>query len=182
VSAEPLTQIARLLHERNWIDARIAEIVDRPMTAGHLAEWIAAQLFAIRLAADARHPGYDGRFTEGKLAGKTVNVKWYSKREGLLDLLASNGPDYYLVFTGPPAAALTSRGTTRPWCITDIFLFDAVKVVQEQRERGVGAGTAASITSGQWTDAEVYPGRRSELLPITDEQAMVLRAFAPVTI
>jgi hypothetical protein len=41
--AESITRIAALLQERNRIDATIAEIIDRPVTAGHLGEWIASQ-------------------------------------------------------------------------------------------------------------------------------------------
>ncbi|MFG1925919.1 hypothetical protein [Cryptosporangium sp. NPDC048952] len=177
-----LTHIARLLHERNLIDAQIAEVTDRPMTAGHLGEWIASQLFPIELEKNAANRGYDGRFTEGPLRGKRVNVKWYLKQEGLLDLIAPELLDYYLVFTGPISAAFGSRGTTRPWCITNIFLFDAEQVTAQQMARGVGTGTAASLLQGQWAAAEVYPGRRSELLPITDEQSMALRQFAPLMV
>jgi len=31
-------------------------------------------------------PAFDGRFSSGALQGRTVNVKWYLKREGLLDV------------------------------------------------------------------------------------------------
>ncbi len=46
-------QIAQLLRERNAIDAEIAAITHRPMTSGHLGEWIATQNFDIHLERSA---------------------------------------------------------------------------------------------------------------------------------
>ncbi|WP_327582217.1 hypothetical protein OHA25_40640 [Nonomuraea sp. NBC_00507] len=40
-------QIAALLRERNGVDEKIAAAIQRPMNAGHLGEWIAAQVFGI---------------------------------------------------------------------------------------------------------------------------------------
>jgi hypothetical protein len=40
-----LAQAASLLRERNTIDAELAGLIQRPMTSGHLGEWIAAQVF-----------------------------------------------------------------------------------------------------------------------------------------
>ncbi len=57
---------------------------------GHLGEWIAAQVFGIELERHATAKGIDGRFADGR----TVNIKWYLKREGLLDL-CDDGPDLY---------------------------------------------------------------------------------------
>jgi hypothetical protein len=31
--------------------------------------------------------------------------------------------DYYLVLTGPPSPAVSSQGTTKPWCIDAVCLF-----------------------------------------------------------
>jgi hypothetical protein len=58
-----LHQIAELLHERNVIDERIAAIINRPMTAGHLGEWIAARIFGIELEPSVVAAAIDGRFT-----------------------------------------------------------------------------------------------------------------------
>ena len=109
-----LAQAAALLRERNAIDAELARLIQRPMTSGHLGEWIAAQVFDIELEASAVAAGIDGRFRSGPLHGRTVNVKWYLKREGLLDTTEAAALDYYLVLTGPSSAAVSSRGTTRP--------------------------------------------------------------------
>lgn len=89
-----IEQVAELLHERNAIDEKIAKIISRPMTAGHLGEWLAAKIFGIELEPTAVTAAFDGRFTSGHLQGRTVNVKWYLKREGLLDLTNSETLDY----------------------------------------------------------------------------------------
>ena len=39
----------------------------------------------------------DGHFRSGLLEGRTVNIKWYLNREGLLDTSESDLLDYYLV-------------------------------------------------------------------------------------
>jgi hypothetical protein len=114
VEADSLARAAALLRERNAIDAELARLIDRPMTSGHLGEWIAAHVFDIELEASAVAAGIDGRFRSGPLQGWTVNIKWYLKREGLLDTTESAALDYYLVLTGPPSAAVSSRGTTGP--------------------------------------------------------------------
>jgi hypothetical protein len=49
MAEEDVHKIATLLHERNVIDEKIAAVIDRPMTAGHLGQWIAAQAFDIEL-------------------------------------------------------------------------------------------------------------------------------------
>jgi hypothetical protein len=91
------------------------------------------------------------------LQDRTVNIKWYLKREGLLDITESTALDYDLALTGPPPAALSSRGTTRPWCIQAAFLFDARQLRSEQITRGVKRGVASSVIKQQWAAAEIYP-------------------------
>src|SRR5207253_2093223 len=88
-AAELVAQVAALVRARNAIDERIAAITHRPVVAGHLGEWLAAQIFEIQLEPNAAAAGIDGRFTSGPPEGKTVNVKWYGKREGLLDMTSS---------------------------------------------------------------------------------------------
>ncbi|TDC11389.1 hypothetical protein E1267_00080 [Nonomuraea longispora] len=171
-------QIAALLRERNGIDQQIAAIIDRPMTAGHLGEWIAARIFRIELESSATATAVDGRFTCGPLRGRSVNVKWYLRREGLLDLGVRTNPDYYLVLAGPASPAASSRGGTRPRCIESVYVFDAEQLLGELRARGVEIGVASSVRAAQWEAAEIYPGARSSLLPISPEQAALLRLFA----
>ena len=173
-----LAQAAALLRERNAIDAELARLIQRPMTSGHLGEWIAAQVFDIELEASAVTAGIDGCFRSGPLRGRTVNVKWYLKREGLLDTTESTALDYYLVLSGPPSAAVSSRGTIRPWCIEAVFLFDARQLRSEQITRRVKRGVASSVIKQQWTAAEIYPSPTNTQLPVTSQQAEQLKLFA----
>jgi hypothetical protein len=179
VDADSLTRVAALLRERNVIDGELAQLIQRPMTSGHLGEWIAEQVFDIALETSAVAAGIDGRFRSGPLQDRTVNIKWYLKREGLLDTTESTALDYYLVLTGPPSAAASSRGGIRPWCIQAVFLFDARQLRGEQITRGVKRGVASSVIKQQWATAEIYPSASNPLLAITSHQAAQLRLFAP---
>ncbi len=176
---ESLTRVAALLRERNAIDGEIARLIQRPMTSGHLGEWIAAQVFDIQLEISATAEGIDGCFRSGQLKDRTVNIKWYLKREGLLDTTESAALDYYLVLTGPPSAAGSSRGGTRPWCIQAVFLFDARQLRIDQIRRGVKRGVASSVINRQWAAAEIYPSASNPQLPVTPHQAEQLKLFTP---
>ena len=55
-----LTQLATLLAERNLVDGRIAQLIDRPVERGHIGEWIASRIFAIDLHPSAVHAASDG--------------------------------------------------------------------------------------------------------------------------
>ncbi len=162
-----MKRIAELLRERNAVDAEIAAIMHRPMASGHLGEWIASQAFGIELEPTATAAAIDGRFRSGPLQGRTVNIKCYPKREGLLDMSESDQLDYYLVLTGPPSDAVPSRGGSRPWCIEAVFLFDARQLCAERIERGVKRGIAASVLKRQWTAAEVYPADRPHRIQVS---------------
>jgi hypothetical protein len=174
-----LETIAGLIGERNSIDEKIASITGRPMTAGHLGEWIAAEVFGIELEKSASAAALDGRFRSGPLSGRTVNVKWYLKREGLLDVTQSPELDFHLVLAGPTSAAVSSRGGTRPWCIAAVYLFDARQLLVELRTRGVAIGAATSVRSAQWASAEIYPQSRNGTLALNWEQRRSLELFAP---
>jgi hypothetical protein len=177
MDAKPLARVAALLRERNVIDAELAGLMQRPMTSGHLGEWIAAQIFDIELESSATAAGIDGHFRSGPLQDGSVNIKWYLKREGVLDTTESAILDYYLVLAGPPSGAVSSKGTTRPWCIQAVFLFDARQLRAEQTIRGVRRGVASSVTKQQWTAAEIYPSGANRRLVVTPQQAEQLSQF-----
>lgn len=176
---ELIQRVTELLHERNAIDANIAQIIGRPVASGHLGEWVASQIFDIDLEESASAAGIDGRFRAGPLEGRTVNIKWYMKHQGLLDTTESVALEYYLILTGPSSPAGSSRGSMRPWCIQSVYLFDARQLRAEQDARGVKRGTASSVTKRQWAAAEIYPAPISRLLPVTPMQAGLLRLFRP---
>lgn len=176
-----MQRLADLLRERNRIDARIASLIGRPMTSGHLGEWIASRVFDIELEASATTAGHNGRFTQGPLRGRTVNVTWYLKRDGLLDTATTTDPDHYLVLAGPRAAAASSRGGQRPWCIASVHLFDAALLTEQQRARGAKVGSASSVLTAAWDAAEIFPRSTNPSLVLTAEQAAVLGLFCPGT-
>jgi hypothetical protein len=174
-----VAHVADLLRQRNSIDADLTAIISRPVTAGHLGEWIASRIFDIALEESAAAQGLDGRFRSGSLRNRTVNVKWYMKRTGLLDTTGFPGLDYYLILAGPPSPPRSSRGLFRPWCIQGVFLLDARQVWADQADRGVRQGTASSVLRETWDTAEIYPQARSTLLKATPAQVQMLRLFRP---
>ncbi|MCO1658556.1 hypothetical protein [Pseudonocardia humida] len=82
---------------------------------GITGEWIAGRVFDIELEAPATTVGYDGRFTQGRLRGHTVDVTWYLKREGRLDVARTTAPDHYLVLAGPLLAPGSGRSVRPTW-------------------------------------------------------------------
>ncbi len=184
-----LSLLIELLKERNTLDERIARLIGRPATTGHIGEYIAAGLFGITLEHSASNRGYDGRFIAGPLAGCTVDIKCYTKHEGVLDLpqdaklLPATLPDYYLVLTGPKSAALSSRNTHRPLIIESIFLFEAVKLIHalslraNQSGKQVKFGLATGIPKQFWDGAEIYPEQRNQMLALAAEQKDLLALF-----
>lgn len=171
-----LAELAVLLRERNLVDGRIGRLINRPMTAGHAGEWIASRIFGIELEPSAVAKAIDGRFRSGPLTGKSVNVKWYLKREGILDMTDAAELDYYLVLTGPKATATDVR-TTRAWRIDAVYLFDSKRLLAEQHTRGAKVGVASGVRVAQWLAAEIYPAATNPALPLTEDQRHQLALF-----
>jgi hypothetical protein len=178
MSNDDVVEIAALLRARNRIDDRIATIINRPMATGHLGEWLAAQIFDIELEHSAAEAAIDGRFRSGPLRSRTVNVKWYLKRDGLLNTTDNPALNYCLVLTGPPEAAQSSLGKTRPWCIENVYLFDANSLRAEQSARGIKSGVVASVRKARWMAAEIFPKSTNPRLRLSADQAWLLRLFA----
>ena len=169
-----LRRLASLIKQRNAVDQGIAAILDRPAHTGHLGEFVAARVFGIALFESASHKGMDGHFTDGPLAGRTVDVKYATKNDGLLNVNRDAPPDFYLVMTGPRTQPVSSRGTTSPWIISSVFLFDASDLIQRLKERGVKIGIATSVARHFWDDAEIYPRPSNHALKPTSEQVSLL--------
>ena len=175
---EELRYLADLLHIRNATEKAITRIIGRPALPGHLGEFIAQHIFGIDLEENATHPGYDGRFQAGPLRGKTVNVKMYGKREGALDIKPAHVPDYYLVMTGPKSSSTHSKGQTRPWQITEVFLFDGPALLARLRARGLKhIGVATSITLAEWDGARIYPDSEDSPIHLSDLQVEEVQMF-----
>jgi hypothetical protein len=174
---EALERLAKLIRERNRVDADISEIIARPALASHLGEFIAAAILNLKLNANATKAAFDARFCEGQFKGKTVNIKCYGKREGILDLNEAQLPDFYLVMTGPLSSAATSRNGIRPFLIDEVFLFDAQKLLEAQRMRGVKFGVASSVPKRLWDQARIFPMNDLAPFPLPDEACRLLSLF-----
>ena len=174
-SREDLRSLARTIKEKNIIDAEISQIIGRPAARGHAGEFIVSRIFNIELEESASHKAIDGVFRTGENAGKTVNIKWYGKQENILDVSEKNGPDFYLVMTGPKSVSSSSRGTTRPWLISYVYVFESVNLIQDLEK--VKKGVATSVKKRLWEMAEIYPESRNSQLILTQEQRLLLESF-----
>mgnify|MGYP005750792115 CR=1 FL=1 len=177
---DDLVQLAELIKEKNEIEARITTIIDRPAIIGHVGEYIASKIFNIRLEVSASSKGKDGYFLDGELEGKSVNIKFYTKNERLLDITPSYLPDYYLVITGDPGGNISSKGIAKPWCITNVFLFESKDLIEKLTQRNLKIGVATSVAKMFWTDAELYPLQLSPILQLSEEQIQLLHLFRNV--
>ena len=178
---DELTQLAELVKRRNVLERSITALIGRPASIGHTGEFIAARIFHIVLQSSAAHKAFDGRFTDGPLTGRTVNIKWYAQQEGMLDITPDTLPDYYLVLTGPRASAVTSRGQPRPWVIENVYLFGAQALFEGLERHSVRVGIATSVRQDLWTNAQVYPEQISSLLPpLSAEQRAALALFRSI--
>ncbi len=172
-----LKLLAQILKSKNELDNKIALLIGRPAMIGHVGEFIAADIFNIELFTSGTNKGCDGKFTKRELIGKTVNVKWYSKHTGLLDITPNHLPDYYLILTGPQSPAISSRGTSSPWLIHNVFLFESVNLVTILQSRNVKIGVATSIIKILWEQASIYPIENNKILRLTTEQRDKLSYF-----
>ena len=144
-STDQLGQLADLIRRKNEIENEIAQIIGRPALVGHVGEYIASVVFGIRLEHSAAQKGIDGKFAHGPLTGKSVNVKWYGKMDGLLDINPKYLADFYLVMAGPKSGPVSSREATRPWVISSVYLFESEDLLRTLNARGVRIGTATSV-------------------------------------
>jgi len=169
--------LASLLKSRNTVDGKIANIIGRPTHLQDVGEHIASAIFGIALEESASHKDSYGRFTYGPLAGHNVDIQWYVRRDGELNIKADALPDYYLVLAGPKSGVATMRSLANPWTIESVFLFDAHKLVEVLRERNVKIGAATSVIGVLWDRAEIYPRQVNNLLLLSEEQRTLLALF-----
>jgi len=173
-----LERLADLISRMNQINEEIAALIGRPALQGHIGEYIASRVFNIELEDSASKKGVDGWFLDGSLRGRTVNIKIYGKREGLLDITLSNLADYYLVMTGPRSQPVTSKGTVRPIVISNVYLFNMKKLLGELKKRGVKIGVATSIAKEYWDEAEFYSSQTNKELILNVDQRRYLEYFS----
>ena len=167
-----LEHLAELIWIKNKADLSIAELIGRPCLPGNIGEYVAAEVFGIQLMGSGAHPGYDGVFDRGELAGKTVNIKTYSRQEYVLDI-SPHPCDFYLVLAGPAGQA-----KIRPWVIDSAFLIDRVALVSKLTERGVKVGVATSVRKADWESARIFPRSPVSPFQLSDHQIGQLALFA----
>lgn len=171
-------KLSQLIKQRNHVDDEIASIINRPALQGHIGEFIASRIFNINLHQSATKKGNDGFFNKGSLVGKSVNIKWYGKKEGILDINPNSLPDYFLVLCGPKSNAQSSVGKSRPLKIDSVYLFESNSLIDNLRSRGVKIGIATSVVTTQWELAEIFPNQTNHFLELSPEQRSLLSLFS----
>lgn len=177
---QDIERLAGLLAERNKIDGDIAALIGRPAHTGHIGEFVASRIFGVELEHSATNRGYDGRFSGGLLAGRTVNVKLYGKNEGIIDINLAALPEYFLVLTGPRTPPASSRLSTRPLVISEVYLFETARLVAALSERRVRIGIATSVRREYWDESQMFPIARNPVLILDEGQRRLLSLFAPM--
>ena len=172
-----LILLADLVKKRNALETEITGLIDRPAAIGHIGEYIAARIFDIDLNKSASAKASDGHFRSGPLEGRSVNIKWYAMREGLLDVTSDRSLHYYLVLAGPQSSSMTSRGRARPWTIDSVYLFNVRCLDDQLLLRKVKRGVACSVAQELWEQAELYPDQRNPELVLSSEQRQQLALF-----
>jgi hypothetical protein len=176
-ATESVTAVARLIRQRNEMDGEITRIINRPVVGGHLAAWLANELFDVDLEPVGSADTLDGRFTSGALATRTVNIQWIGERNGYFDTTSSDQPDFRLVFTGPKALALTREGVVRAMRIDGCYLFDDRLLRAQQLARGASVGAPSSVPAAEWEAAEIFPRPNNPLLRVDPEAVRLLDLF-----
>jgi hypothetical protein len=173
---ELISLVASLVRERNAIDAKLAQIMHRPMASGHLGEWLASQIFDIELEKSAVTRGWDGRFRSGPLHDRTVNIKWYSNVRALS---TRSSPQRWTATWYWPARhprrslheAAPAPGTSTP-CTCSAHL----NSTPSSSPAVSSSASPPACAHKQWTNAEIYPST-NPLLPMTPRQVELLGQF-----
>ena len=175
---EQLDTLAALLREHNKVGEQIAKLIGRPALTGHLGEFIASKIFDVKLETSATSAGIDGRFRSGSLVDRSVNIKRYLKLE-TLDINPRHLPDYYLVLAGPRSKATSSRGASRPFVISHVFLFETLPLCASLSARGVKLQTGTSLRRDVWDAREIFPENNNAQYQVSEAQRSTLALFAP---
>jgi|SRR5680860_56588 len=176
-----LQGLASFIKIRNVVDGEIARLIGRPAHAGHIGEYVAAAIFDIKLASSASHTAIDGHFRSGPFVGKSVNIKFGTRREAGVSLIPSQDPadhpEFYLVLTGPDVEAMSSKGLSAPWLIRQVYLFETADLLAKLAIKGVQPSGTTSVRAAIWANAMMYPQAVNPRLVISDEQRRALELF-----
>lgn len=172
--ARDIHQLAGLIRVRNELEGLIAELIGRPATTGNIGEWVASRIFDIELHPTGVHAGSDGVFRSGALAGRSVNVKTYSKYEGMLDI-GDHPADYYLVLVGPRSApAIPGTSRRLPFTVEAVYLFDMPALRSALQAGGIKTGIATSVRNDLWEAQRLYPGESHPVVKLEGWQLAAL--------
>src|SRR5258708_17280287 len=119
-----LPRLADLLRARNTVESNIANLLGSGVNLNTVGVYIAATIFGITLLPFTRSSEFTGTFASQPLSGKTVDVQWYPRREGFMNVRAEASPDYYLVFAGPKQESSTARALVNPCLVSSLHLFE----------------------------------------------------------
>ncbi|HEY0755936.1 MAG TPA: hypothetical protein VGD98_18405 [Ktedonobacteraceae bacterium] len=172
-----LSRLADLLRARNTVESNIANLLGNGVNLGTVGEHIAATIFGITLIPSTRSSEFVGIFASQPLRGKTVDVQWYPRREGFLNVHIAPAPDYYLVLAGPKQESSTARALINPWLINTVHLFESQELLSALQERGVQIGSHTSVITQIWERCEIFPASRNSTLVLTEEQRALLKLF-----
>jgi hypothetical protein len=172
-----LPRLAELIRSRNTVESNIANLLGCEVNLSNLGERIAAAIFGIRLIPAATSNGFVGIFTNPALTGKTVDVRWYPRRDSFMNVHIDPAPDYTLVLAGPKIEPDEARALVNPWVITSVYLFSMQELLATLRARGVRVGTRISVNSQLWERAEIFPVQHNTTLVLTGEQRQLLQLF-----
>lgn len=173
-----LSRLAELVRARNTVESNIANLLGSSVNLNTVGEYIAATIFGITLIPSTQHGEFAGIFASQPLRGKTVDVQWFPRREGFLNLRIEPTPDYYLVLAGPKQESSTARALVNPWLISSVHLFNASELFNALRERGVQIGSHTSVINQLWERAEIFPIQHNTSLILTEEQRSCVRLFS----
>lgn len=172
-----LSHLAELVRARNAVESNIANLLGSAVNLDTVGEFIAANVCGIRLIPSVQHNEFAGIFTNAALMGKTVDIRWYTRREGFLNVHTDPTPDYTLVLAGPKLDQNEARALVNPWIITSVYLFHTQELLHTLRTRSVRVGPRVSVNSQLWEQAEIFPTPRNHLFVLTTEQHQLLQLF-----
>lgn len=178
---EKLKELSSLIKHWNEIEAKISGLIKHPGTIENIGEYIAEQVFSIKLEKSKTQKGYDGRFTKGALKGRKVNIKIARERESYIDWRDDALPEYFLILTGPKRTSRKRAELGRPIRITNVYLFEVDSTRRILLSRGVslpkGKRVQASVIGELWDKAEVYPHQVCMQLRVSPVQKAMLSLF-----
>lgn len=172
-----LPRLAELLRARNTIESNIANLLGSGTSQNIVGEYIAASIFGITLIPSSHHSEFAGIFSTQPLIGQTVDIQWYARREGFLNVHNLPAPAYYLVLAGPKQESSTTRALVNPWLISSVHLFASDELLVALHERGVQIGSHTSVINQLWERAEIFPVQYNKTLILTSEQRQLLQLF-----